>query len=290
MSEISLGGAYRRAARRIGRLDARLLLEHVCGCTHADLIAHPERPMSAAQAVRFEELTARRAAAEPLAYLLCSAWFCGLEFAVGPAVLIPRPETELLVDLAAQGALAAKPGQAPRIVDLGTGSGIVAIVLARRCPSANVTATDISAAALDLARANAARHGAAVRFLEGDWYAPLAGERFDLIVSNPPYVAGGDPHLERNGLPFEPPHALSDGIAGGDGLACLRRIAAAAPYYLEPGGRLLVEHGYDQAARVRKLLQAAGFQEIASWRDDAGIERVSGGRIGHGCLGEKSSP
>jgi release factor glutamine methyltransferase len=278
MPEISIGDACRRATRRIGRFDARVLLEHVCGCTHADLIAHPERPMSEAQVARFEELTARRAAAEPLAYLLGSAWFCGLEFAVGPAVLIPRPETELLVDLALRRARAADAGKAPRIVDLGTGSGIVAVLLAHRCPRAEVTATDISATALDVARANAARHGAAVRFLEGDWYAPLAGERFDLIVSNPPYVASGDPHLERDGLPFEPPHALSDGIAGGDGLACLRHIAAAAPRHLEAGGALLMEHGHDQALAVRKLLQEAGFQEIASWRDDAGIERVSGGR------------
>ena len=272
-----LGEAWRQAGGNIGRLDARLLLEHVCGCTHAELIAHPERAMTPAEAARFAELAARRAAGEPLAYLVGSAWFGGLEFAVGPAVLIPRPETELLVDLAAQ-ALAARGLDAPRVVDLGTGSGIVAVLLARRCPRAAVTAVDVSAAALDVARANAARHGATVRFLLGDWYAPLGDERFDLVVSNPPYVADGDPHLALNGLPFEPPHALTDGVVGGDGLACLRRIVAGAADHLEPGGGLLVEHGYDQAVEVRKLLERAGFLETASWRDDAGIERVSGGR------------
>ena len=233
--------------------------------------------MSVAQAQRFEELTARRAAAEPLAYLLGSAWFCGLEFIVSPAVLIPRPETERLVELAALKAQAMPPGRAPRIADLGTGSGIVAITLARRCPQAMLTATELSADALEVARANAARHEASIRFLQGDWYAPLVGERFHLIVSNPPYIAAGDPHLERDGLPFEPPQALSDGIIGGDGLLCIRHLVTSAPRHLEPGGWLLLEHGYDQAAKVRKLLEETGFQKIASWQDEAGIERVSGG-------------
>jgi release factor glutamine methyltransferase len=276
-----MGEACRQATECIGRREARLLLEHVCGCTHASLIAHPERAIDPAQANRFGELVARRAAGEPFAYLVGSIWFHGLEFAVGPAVLIPRPETELLVDLAARRAAAARSlgNGPPRIVDLGTGSGIVAVTLARRCPRAVVTAVDVSAEALEVARINAARHGATVRFLEGDWFTPLAGERFDLIVSNPPYVADGDPHLERNGLPFEPRRALCDGIQGGDGLACIRRIVAAAPHHLTPGGSLMMEHGHDQATKARKLLAASGFREIASWRDDAGIERVSGGRF-----------
>jgi release factor glutamine methyltransferase len=268
-----LGEAYREAAGRIARLDARLLLEHVCGATRADLIAHPERAMTPAQANRFEERVSRRAAGEPLAYLVGSAWFCGLEFAVDPAVLIPRPETERLVDLAAR---RASTQNRPRIADLGTGSGIIAVALARRCPHARVTATDVSATALGVARANAARHGTAVRFLEGDWYAPLDGECFDLIVSNPPYVADGDPHLVLNGLPFEPRGAL---VAGGDGLACIRCLAAGAARHLEPGGWLLIEHGYDQAAAVRALLYEAGFRDVSSWLDGAGIERVSGGAI-----------
>lgn len=270
-----IGEAWRLASRRIDRLDARLLLEHVCGCRHADLIAHPERPLSAAQAAEFEALVARRAVGEPLAYLVGNAWFGDLAFRVTSAVLIPRPDTEVLVDLAVERAQAFAM---PRIVDLGTGSGIVAISLARRCPDAQVTATDVSAAALEVARANAVRHGAAVRFVEGDWFAPLGDERFDLVVANPPYVVEGDPHLQLNGLPFEPRGALTDGIAGGDGLACIRCIVAAAPAHFRAGGWLLMEHGYDQAVEVRGLLLAAGFIDVASWRDDAGIERVSGGR------------
>ena len=270
-----LGEAWRLASQRIDRLDARLLLEHVCGCRHADLIAHPERLLSAAQAAEFEALVARRESGEPLAYLVGSAWFGDLEFRVTPAVLIPRPDTEVLVELAVEWA---KAFAAPRIVDLGTGSGIVAISLARRCPDAQVTATDVSAAVLDVARANAIRHGAAVHFVEGDWFAPLGDERFDVVVSNRPNVVEGDPHLHLNGLPFEPRGALTDGIAGGDGLACIRRIVAAAPAHLRAGGWLLMEHGYDQAVEVRGLLLAAGFIDVASWRDDAGIERVSGGR------------
>jgi len=270
-----IGDAWKQAARRIDRLDARLLVEHVCGCTHADLIAHPEREMTETQARRFDELVLRRAAGEPLAYLVGNAWFYGLEFAVSPAVLIPRPDTEVLVNLAVE---RAQGFERPRIVDLGTGSGIVAVVLARRCPRAEVTAVDVSAAALDVARANAATHGVSIRFLEGDWYAPLGDERFDLIVSNPPYVAEGDPHLALNGLPFEPPHALTDGIAGGDGLACIRRLVGEASCHLHSGGWLLMEHGYDQAVEVRRLLETAGFADVGSWPDAAGIERVSGGR------------
>jgi len=271
-----IGNAWRRASQRIDRLDARLLLEHVCGCRHADLIARPERELTDAQSARFERLLARRAAGEPLAYLVGSAFFYGLEFAVSPDVLIPRDDTEVLVDRALE---RARSWSRPTIVDLGTGSGIVAIVLARQCPSAVVTAVDVSPAALSIARSNAERHGVPVRFLEGDWYSPLGGERFDLIVSNPPYVVAGDPHLANNGLPFEPQSALTDGIAGGDGLACIRAIVDGAPTHLSPGGWLLMEHGYDQAVQVRDLLEATGFTSVASWRDSAGIERVSGGRL-----------
>ncbi len=271
----SLGEAWRQASQRIDRLDARLLLEHVCGCRHSDLIAHPERPLSAAQAAAFEVLVARRADGEPLAYLVGSAWFGDLEFRVTPAVLIPRPDTGVLVDVAAE---RARSFESPCIVDLGTGSGIVAVSLARRCPKAHLTATDVSTEALALARANAEAHGLSVRFVEGDWFAPLGDEHFDLVVSNPPYVVEGDPHLLLNGLPFEPRGALTDGVAGGDGLACVRRIVAGAPAHLRAGGWLLMEHGYDQAVEVRGLLVAAGFVDVASWRDDAGIERVSGGR------------
>ncbi|WP_301100590.1 peptide chain release factor N(5)-glutamine methyltransferase [Propionivibrio sp.] len=271
----SIGDAWRRASQRLDRLDARLLLGHVCACTHADLIAHPECELSVEQIARFDALIARRAAGEPLAYLLGSAFFYGLEFAVSPAVLIPRPDTEILVEQACRRAHAFAT---PRIVDLGTGSGIVAILLARLCPSAAVTAVELSEAALNIARANAILHSAQVRFLAGDWYVPLGAEQFDLIVANPPYVADGDPHLRENGLPFEPQQALSDGVAGGDGLGCIRVIIDGAHNHLLPGGWLLIEHGYDQAVQLREMLRAAGFEEVASWRDGAAIERVSGGR------------
>lgn len=269
-----IGAVWRRASQRIDRLDARLLLEHVCGCRYADLIAHPERELTEAQSVLFESLLERSEAGEPLAYLVGNAFFYGLEFAVSPAVLIPREDTEVLVNQALE---RARPLPQPSIVDLGTGSGIVAIVLAKHSPSAVVAAVDVSPAALSIARANGELHGARVRFLEGDWYSPLAGERFDLIVSNPPYIVDGDPHLAQNGLPFEPQTALTDGVAGGDGLACIRAIVGGAPAHLSPGGWLLMEHGYDQAVQVRDLLEAAGFSGVASWRDSAGIERVSGG-------------
>ena len=279
MSEVSsatLGEALRDAGRRIGRLDARLLLEQVCACSHARLIAEAERPLTSAEDAAYADLVARRAAGEPLAYLLGSADFYGLEFNVSPAVLIPRPDTEALVDRVLA---RAESKVRPRIVDLGTGSGIVAIMLALRCPQALVTAVDLSAAALAVAAQNARRHGAAVRFLHGDWYAPLGDERFDIVASNPPYVVAGDPHLQENGLPYEPAGALSDGVAGGDGLACIRALVAGAPRHLLPGGQLLIEHGYDQAVQVRELLTVSGFSEVASWRDGAGIERVSGGRL-----------
>lgn len=280
MSLPSLGEALREATRRIDRLDARLLLQHVSGCTHADLIARPERELGEGAWEHLRALVDRRTSGEPLAYLLGSADFRGREFAVTPAVLVPRADTEVLVEQALC-VLSGMAGQedAARVLDLGTGSGIVAVTLACEVPRAQVTAVDLSPAALAVAAANAARHGAKVRFLAGDWYAPLEGERFDLIVSNPPYIVAGDPHLGGDGVRFEPGMALSDGVAGGDGLACIRAIVAGAPAHLEPGGRILIEHGYDQAVAVRALLRERGFSETASWRDLAGIERVSGGRL-----------
>lgn len=276
--ECTLGALWRAACARIDRLDARLLLEHVGRCTHTELIAHPERQLTAALCAEYRSLVTRRERGEPFAYLVGSASFYDLEFAVSAAVLIPRADTEVLVDQARRCLESLAGVQSPRVVDLGTGSGIVAIVIARLFPAASVSAVDLSAAALAVARANAERHGVAVRWLHGDWYAPLAGECFELIVSNPPYIVAGDRHLAHNGLPFEPPSALTDGVAGGDGLACVRALIAGAPQHLAAGGRLFIEHGYDQAVQVRALLAAAGFDEIASWRDGAAIERVSGGR------------
>lgn len=275
MSEaLTIGAAWRRACDRIDRKEARLLLEKTCGATHADLISRPERGLDAAQTAAFDALLARRVAGEPLAYLLGSVWFDGLEFFVSPAVLIPRPDTEVLVECAAAYAARLKR---PKIVDLGTGSGVVAITLARRVPGAGVCAVDLSAEALDVARANAARHGVTIDWRQGDWFSPLSGERFDVIVSNPPYVAAGDPHLLADGLPFEPQLALTDGVAGGDGMACIERLVAGAAAHIHPGGMVLIEHGFDQAVKVRACLEAAGWASVRSWRDAGGIERVSGG-------------
>lgn len=271
----TLGEALAAAAARIDRLDARLLVQHVSGCRRADLIARPETPLAAGCAERLATLVARRAAGEPLAYLTGTTGFRDHVFSVSPAVLIPRPETGVLVDLAVA---RARAFPAPRrLLDLGTGSGIVAICLALEVDAAEVSAVDLSPEALAVATANAARLGARVRFLAGDWYAPLAGARFHVIAANPPYVASGDPHLTRDGLPFEPQLALTDGVPGGDGLSCLRALVAGAAAHLEDGGWLLLEHGYDQGDAVRALLQAHGFADVATWPDLAGIDRVSGG-------------
>lgn len=272
----SIGAAWLAAQQRIDRLDARLLVQFVAGCSHADLIARPERALSLEQLAWLESLVSRRAGGEPLAYLLGSAEFYGREFAVTSAVLIPRPETEGLVEMALE---RLRGLEAPRVLDLGTGSGIIAVTLALEKPAARVTAVDVSPEALDVARGNAGRLGARVDFRPGSWFGPVAGERFDLIVSNPPYVALDDPHLEMNGLPYEPQIALTDGIAEGDGLACIRSIVAGAPAHLAPGGWLLFEHGYDQGVASRNLLQAMQFQCILTQPDLAGIDRISGGRL-----------
>ena len=270
---ITLGGALQEAKGKIDRLDARLLLQYAASCTHADLLARPETPLIGPAFDQFVEWVARRAAGEPLAYLVGEAEFRGRIFQVSPDVLIPRPETEVLIELA----LEKQKGLAqPTVVDLGTGSGIVAISLALECSAARVSAVDLSATALAVARNNAGRLGAQVNFMEGDWFGPLAGQRFDIVVANPPYVADGDPHLGLNGLPFEPQMALTDGA---DGLNCIRRIVAEAAEHLNPGGWLLFEHGYDQGEASRNLLTAAGFKAASTFPDLAGIDRVSGGHL-----------
>lgn len=261
------------ARQQIDRLDARLLLQHATGCRHADLLARPETLISTAAETQFGEWVARRAAGEPLAYLVGEAEFRGRVFQVSPAVLIPRADTEVLVELALDRLHGIKQ---PRVLDLGTGSGIVAISLALECPAAHVIAVDLSAAALQIAANNAGRLGALVDFRLGDWYHPVAGEHFDVVVANPPYIAAGDPHLLGDGLPFEPQQALTD---GDDGLACIRQIVAAAPAHLQAGGCLLCEHGHDQGAACRNLLTVAGFQEPFTHPDLAGSDRVSGAHL-----------
>ncbi|WP_374246499.1 peptide chain release factor N(5)-glutamine methyltransferase [Zoogloea sp.] len=266
----TVGAALAAARGRIPAGEARLFLRAILGVSAARIAAYPEDTLTPEQAERFAELLARRAAGEPVAYLLGVREFYGRDFQVSPAVLIPRPETELIVDLVRERVPA---GAAPAILDLGTGSGALAVTLALELPAATVTAVDFSSAALAVARANAAALGARVRFVESDWFAALAaGERFDAIVGNPPYVADGDPHLAEGDVRFEPASALASGPAGLDDIV---RIVDAAPAYLAPGGWLLLEHGYDQAAAVRELLLAGGFAQVASARDLAGIERIT---------------
>lgn len=260
------------AAAALDAVDARALMRAALGVDTAWLIAHAGDALAPAALARFAALAARRRAGEPVAYITGAREFFSLEFGVSPAVLIPRPETELLVEWALA---RLAPARAARVLDLGTGSGCVAVAIAKARPCAQVVAVDASAAALAVARANVARHGAAnVDLRASDWLGALAGERFDLIVSNPPYIAAGDPHLGAGDLRFEPAAALA---AGADGLAAIRLIVAQAPQYLVAGGALALEHGYDQAARCRELLAAAGFSEVFSLTDLAGIERVSGG-------------
>ncbi|MDR0776661.1 MAG: peptide chain release factor N(5)-glutamine methyltransferase [Azonexus sp.] len=272
-NDMTLGEALAAARQRIDRLDARLLLQYATGCTHAELLARPETLLGASARVQFENWVERRAGGEPLAYLVGEAEFRGRVFQVSPAVLIPRPDTEVLVE---QALLRLHGKESPAVLDLGTGSGIVAVSLALECSTARVVAVDISAAALTVAASNAGRLGADVEYLEGDWYAPLAGRRFDLIVANPPYIAASDPHLAGDGLPFEPQGALTD---GGDGLDCLRSIAAGAAAHLRPGGWLLLEHGHEQGAACRNLLSTAGFQAAFTHPDLAGSDRVSGAHL-----------
>ena len=259
--------------KREARLEARVLAAFAWEVTPAWLIAHDRDTPTAAQIAAADALLIRRLAGEPIAYLIGAREFYGRPFEVSPAVLIPRPDTELLVELALAHM---PPGQAVEVLDLGTGSGCIAITLALERPLAQVTALDRSAAALAVARRNAARLDAEVEFLSSDWFAALGGRHFDLIVGNPPYIAAGDPHLGRGDIRFEPLTALA---AGRDGLEDLRRLIATASAHLKPGGALLLEHGYDQADAVQALLRASGFHSPRSWTDLSGVRRVSGGHL-----------
>lgn len=263
----------RESTRRVDPVDAALLLAHAAGRSRTWLYAHGDDEADGATADRFEALVARRVAGEPVAYLTGRRGFRHLELQVTPDTLVPRPETELLVELALE---RLPVDRELRIADLGTGSGAIALALASERPRASVVATDASAAALAVARANADALGIGnVGFREGDWLAPLHGERFDLVASNPPYIAEGDPHLEAGDLRFEPAMALS---SGSDGLDAIRRIVAGAPAHLQPGGWLLLEHGWEQGAAVRALLSAAGFDTVATARDLEQRDRVTFGR------------
>jgi release factor glutamine methyltransferase len=253
-------------------LDAQLLLAHVLAVPRTRLKSHPEDLPDPSRTQHYRRLLARRAAGEPLAYLTGSRDFWSLRLRVTPAVLIPRPETELLVERA----LALRTAADGRVADLGTGCGAVALALASERPRWQVVATDACADALAVARANAAALGLSrVEWRHGDWYQALPGERFDLLVSNPPYVAQDDPALATASLRHEPPRALTPGL---DALSCLRTLVRGAPRHLAPEGWLLLEHGATQGADVRRELVDAGFRHVRSHRDLAGHERMTEGQ------------
>jgi release factor glutamine methyltransferase len=255
------------------RLELRLLLEQATGLSRIQLVSRGDSEIEPAPQAEFERLFAARLAGTPMAYLLGSREFYGRSFAVAPGVLIPRPETEHLVEAA----LARRERTAAlSVVDLGTGSGILAVTLALEAPAWQVAATDVSDEALAIARANASALGAHVDFSQGSWYGALASDAsFDLIVSNPPYIAAGDVHLDQGDLRFEPRGALTDEA---DGLVCLREIAAGAPRRLRQDGWLMVEHGYDQGAAVRALFEEVGLAQVETLPDLAGLDRITIGR------------
>jgi release factor glutamine methyltransferase len=252
-------------------LDYRVLLCHALQIGRVGLITQSERALTEQEAQQFAALVQRRLDGEPVAYMVGSREFFGLPFEVNEAVLIPRPDTELLVELTIE-----RLPQGGTALDMGTGSGAIAVSVAHSRPDASVTALDVSPQVLAVARRNAAANGARVNFLQSDWYSAVPAQRFDVIASNPPYIASGDRHLSEGDLRFEPVGALTDHA---DGLSALRTIIAGAPAHLQPGGWLLMEHGYDQAAAVRELLSTQGWLEVQSWTDLAGIERVTGARL-----------
>jgi release factor glutamine methyltransferase len=261
-----------QAALPLEPLENRILLCHALGLSRVSLITQSERALTAAEAATLSALVQRRLGGEPIAYIVGRREFFGLDFQVNDAVLIPRSDTELIVELALE-----RLTPDGRLLDMGTGSGAIAVAVAHTRPDARVMALDVSDAALDVARANAAANAAAVRFVRSDWFAALGTETFDVIASNPPYIAAGDAHLAQGDLRFEPAGALTDHA---DGLSALRAITGGAGAHLAAGGWLLLEHGYDQASAVRALLAGRGYTDVQSWRDLAGIERVSGGRVG----------
>ena len=271
---LHMAGTRLAKASATPRLDAEILLAHVLQTSRSHLFAHPEQRVDNNQLRLFALLVVARRKGRPVAYLTGRREFWSLNLKVNSATLIPRPETELLVE---QSLRYVPVGARWYLLDLGTGSGAIALALAKERPHCRLTATDISESALAVARENARSLGLSnLEFQQGDWFEPIPGRRYSLIVSNPPYVANGDPHLNAGDLRFEPRRALT---GGPDGLAAIRKIVLRAPAHLDAGGVLLLEHGSHQAGRVRELLAAAGFSEIQTFRDLAGSERVSAGRF-----------
>jgi release factor glutamine methyltransferase len=274
----TVGQALREArSKGLDRLDANLLLAHVTGRERGWVLAHEDAPLDAAQEALFRHVVARRSAGEPLAYIVGKKEFHGWTLAVDARVLVPRPDTETLVDWAVEwlGGLGAGLA-APRVLDLGTGSGAIAIAVKKAVPGARVRGVDLSADALELAVANARQLAADVDFIQGDWWKADPRDEYDLVLSNPPYVAASDPHL--SGLAHEPRLAL---VAGADGLDAIRQIVLGARGHLATPGALLLEHGHDQGQAVRDLLQRAGFAGVSTRQDLGGRERCTGGFLPH---------
>lgn len=264
------------AAATLPRNEARMLLQHICGYTAAQLITRNNDTLTAAQLAELDNLTRRRTAGEPMAYLLGSREFYGRRFAVSPDTLIPRPETEHLLEAA----LFRLPERG-LLLDLGTGSGIIAISAKLERPDAQVFAADISSGALAIAQRNAAELGADVQFAQGSWFDAVQTFRlpehgFDIIAANPPYIEAHDPHLSQGDLRYEPITALTDFA---DGLSHIRTLTAQAPQWLKPGGFLLLEHGFDQGQAARHIMQSNGFGQIETLPDLAGLDRVTLGRF-----------
>lgn len=277
---MKLGDALKRAGASSDPRDAQYLLADLLKLSRASILAHPERVLTPSAASEFERRMSARAEGIPVAYIIGRREFFGRDFRVNEHVLIPRPETELLVEQAlARISEHKRPARRAsyRVLELGTGSGAIGVTLALESPDSSVTACDISGKALEIARQNARNLGAKVEFIESHWYASLGTRTFDLIISNPPYVAGSDPHLSQGDLRFEPQIALTDG--SDDGMDSIRIIVQGSVKRLAPGGWLLFEHGYDQAASARDLLLNACFANLFCIKDLAGIERVSGGQI-----------
>lgn len=270
MNVVEAGSTVEGLLRQSGlpRHEAEILLRGVLGCSRVRLITHPEEAVDSRKARWAQACFARRRSGEPIAYITGWREFYGMALRVTPDVLIPRPETEQLVELGLERLPLAAPA---RILELGTGSGAIAVVLGSLRPESRITATDISEKALELARRNARERAVAIDFVQSDWFESIDAGPFDLVVSNPPYVADADPHLGRGDLRFEPSVALA---GGADGLACIREIAEGARQRLRPGGSLLLEHGYDQGEACVALLRGLGYGGVADFRDLAGLPRV----------------
>jgi len=271
--QLTVDGALAQArAAGIERFDAVLLLSTLVQQPRSWLITHDDAALSDAQCTTWAHWLAQRAAGVPVAYLLGEQGFHGLTLRVQPGVLVPRPDTELLVDWALE-TLAERGTLAVRALDLGTGSGAIALAVKHRAPDVQMTAVDTSADALAVARANGERLGLAVTWQHGHWWQAVPGQRFDLVLSNPPYIADGDPHLPA--LRHEPTLALT---SGPDGLDALREIIAGAAAHMAPSAWLLLEHGFDQHEAVQSLLRVAGFHEVSTRWDLGGNPRCTGGR------------